>query len=161
MQNDILALSQWSQVSKLSFNAKKTQLISFDFRSQNYLTDISVLILDDHISSKKRGWSRSIFSKQLSLVKTHIWSSKIVVIIVVINLLNRLNGFSRIAGRLDVSWRRLLCLQENWECEEWKVDSMLWLSWVVSSDLYTTSKWDLCLSRLRKHSLHLRHLQRR
>ena len=48
MQNDILALSQWSQVNKLSFNAKKTQLISFDFRSQNYITDIAVLILDDH-----------------------------------------------------------------------------------------------------------------
>ena len=29
-----------------------------------------------NISSKKRGWSRSIFFKQLSLVKTHIWSSK-------------------------------------------------------------------------------------
>ena len=48
MQNDILPLSQWSQVNKLSFNAKKTQLISFDFRSQNYITDIPVPILDDH-----------------------------------------------------------------------------------------------------------------
>ena len=48
MQNDILALSQWSQVNKLSFNAKKTQLISFDYRSQNCITDIPVLILDDH-----------------------------------------------------------------------------------------------------------------
>ena len=48
MQNDILALSQWSQVNKLSFNAKKTPLISFDFRFQNYITDIPVLILDDH-----------------------------------------------------------------------------------------------------------------
>ena len=35
MQNDILALSQWSNVNKLSFNAKKTQLISFDFRLSN------------------------------------------------------------------------------------------------------------------------------
>ena len=48
MQNEILALSQWSQVNKLSFNAKKTQLISFDFRSQDCITDIPVLILDDH-----------------------------------------------------------------------------------------------------------------
>ena len=48
MQNDMLALSQWSQVNKLSFNAKKTQLNSLDFRSQNYITDIPVLILDDH-----------------------------------------------------------------------------------------------------------------
>ena len=48
MQNDILALSQCSQVNKLSFNAKKTQLISFDFRSQDSITDIPVLILDDH-----------------------------------------------------------------------------------------------------------------
>ena len=48
MQNDIIALSQWSQVNKLSFNAKKTQLISFDFRSQHCITVIPVLILDDH-----------------------------------------------------------------------------------------------------------------
>ena len=48
MQNVILALSQWSQINKLSFNAKKTQLNSLDFRSQNYITDIPVLILDDH-----------------------------------------------------------------------------------------------------------------
>ena len=48
MQNDTLALSQWSQVNKSSFNAKNTQLIPFDFRSQNYITDIPVLILDDH-----------------------------------------------------------------------------------------------------------------
>ena len=48
MQNDKLALFQWSQVNKLSFNAEKTQLISFDFRSPNYISDIPVLILDDH-----------------------------------------------------------------------------------------------------------------
>ena len=48
MQNDILALSQWSQVNKLSFNAKKTQLISFDFWSQDCITDIPVLIVDGH-----------------------------------------------------------------------------------------------------------------
>ena len=48
MQNDILALSQWSQVNKLSLNGKKSQLFSFDFRSQNYITDIPVLISDDH-----------------------------------------------------------------------------------------------------------------
>ena len=48
MQIDILALSQLSQVNKLSFNAKKTQLISFDHRSQNCITDIPVLISDDH-----------------------------------------------------------------------------------------------------------------
>ena len=70
MQNDILALSQWSQVNKLSFNAKKTQLISFDFRSQNYITDILVLILDDH----EIFLQRSVVDLGLSFSNNVAWS---------------------------------------------------------------------------------------
>ena len=78
MQNDILALSQWSKVNKLSFNGKKTQLISFDYRrSQNCRTDIPVLILDDHeIFLQKSVVDLGLsFSSNLAWSK-HIWSSK-------------------------------------------------------------------------------------
>ena len=74
MQNDILAISQWSRVNKLSFNAKKTQLISFNIRSQNYITDIPVLILDDHKIFLQKSvvdlglpfWSNLAWSKHIS-----------------------------------------------------------------------------------------------
>ena len=61
MQNDILALSLWSQVNKLSFNAKKTQLISSDFWSQDCITDIPVLILDDHEKFLQKAWLISVY----------------------------------------------------------------------------------------------------
>ena len=73
MQNDILALSQWSQVNKLSFNGKKTQLISFDFRSQNYITDIPVLILDDH----EIFLQKSVVDLGLSFSSNLAWSKHI------------------------------------------------------------------------------------
>ena len=73
MQNDILALSQWSQVNKLSFNAKKTQLISFDFWSQNYITDIPVLILDDH----EIFLQKSVVDLGLSFSSNLAWSKHI------------------------------------------------------------------------------------
>ena len=72
MQNDILALSQWSQVNKLSFNAKKIQLISFDFRSQNCITDFPVLILDDHEIFQK-----SVVDLGLSFSSNLAWSKHI------------------------------------------------------------------------------------
>ena len=70
MQNDILALSQWSQVNKLSINAKKTQLISFDFRSQDCITDIPVLILDDH----EKLLQKSVADLGLSFSSNLAWS---------------------------------------------------------------------------------------
>ena len=73
MQNDILALSQWSQVNKLSFKAKKTQLISFDFRSQNYITDIPVLILHDH----EIFLQKSVVDPRLSFSSNLAWSKHI------------------------------------------------------------------------------------
>ena len=73
MQNDILAFSQWSQVNKLSFNAKKTQLISFDFRSQDCITDIAVLILDDH----EIFLQKSVVDLALSFSSNLAWSKHI------------------------------------------------------------------------------------
>ena len=73
MQNDILALSQWSQVNKLSFNAKKTQLISFDFQSQDCITDIPVLILDDHETFLQK----SVVDLGLSFSSNLAWSKHI------------------------------------------------------------------------------------
>ena len=73
MQNHILALSQWSQVYKLSFNAKKTQLISFDFRSQDCITDIPVLILDDH----EKFLQKSVVDLVLSFSSNLGWSKHI------------------------------------------------------------------------------------
>ena len=73
MQNDILALSQWSQLNKLSFNAKKTQLISFDYRSQNRITDIPVLILDDH----EIFLQKSVVDLGLSFSSNLAWSKHI------------------------------------------------------------------------------------
>ena len=72
MQNDILALSQRSQLNKLSFNAEKTRLISFDFRSKNYITDIPVLILDDHEIFQK-----SVVDLGLSFSSNLAWSKHI------------------------------------------------------------------------------------
>ena len=73
MQNDILALSQWSQVNKLSFIAKKTQLISFDCRSQKYITDIPVLTLDDH----EIFLQKSVVDLGLSFSSNLAWSKHI------------------------------------------------------------------------------------
>ena len=73
MQNDILALSQWSQVNKLSSNAKNTQLNSFDFWSQNYITDIPVLILDDH----EIFLQKSVVDLGLSFSSNLAWSKHI------------------------------------------------------------------------------------
>ena len=73
MQNDILALCQWSQVNKISFNAKKTQLISFDFRSRNYITDIPVLILDD----QEIFLQKSVVDLGLSFSSNLAWSKHI------------------------------------------------------------------------------------
>ena len=73
MQNDLLALSQWLQVNKLSFNAKNTQLISFDFRSQDCITDIPVLILDDH----EIFLQKSVVDLGLSFSSNLAWSKHI------------------------------------------------------------------------------------
>ena len=73
MQKDILALSQWSKVNKLSFNAKKTQLIWFDYRSQNGITDIPVLILDDH----EIFLQKSVVDLGLSFSSNLAWSKHI------------------------------------------------------------------------------------